>query len=69
VSDNYKPLFETPALFYAVALAIVVAPTPDPIHAIRAQHFSDAASGTRLSTRQSTWFLFVQDFSHCPGSH
>lgn len=33
VGDNYNHLFETPTLFYAVAIAIVVAGISDPIHA------------------------------------
>lgn len=32
VADNYNHLFEAPTLFYAVALAIVVAGLADPVH-------------------------------------
>lgn len=34
VADNYNHLFEAPTLFYAIALAIVVAGLADPIHAM-----------------------------------
>jgi len=34
VADNYNHLFEAPTLFYAIALAIVVAGLADPVHAI-----------------------------------
>ena len=33
VADNYNHLFEAPTVFYAAALAIVVAGLADPIHA------------------------------------
>ena len=39
ISDNYNHLFETPTLFYAVALAIVIEGAADPIHAICAWTF------------------------------
>jgi hypothetical protein len=32
VADNYNHLFEAPTLFYAVALAVVVAGLADPLH-------------------------------------
>lgn len=34
VADNYNHLFEAPTLFYAMALAIIVAGLADPIHAL-----------------------------------
>jgi hypothetical protein len=34
VADNYNHLFEAPTLFYAIALAIVVAGLADPVHAL-----------------------------------
>ncbi|MBS3960392.1 MAG: MAPEG family protein [Sandarakinorhabdus sp.] len=34
VADNYNHLFEAPALFYAIALAVVVAGLADPLHAM-----------------------------------
>ena len=39
VSDNYNHLFETPTLFYAIALAIVMAGAADPIQVFCAWAF------------------------------
>jgi hypothetical protein len=39
IGDNYNHLFEAPTLFYATALAIVVAGIADPIHAACAWAF------------------------------
>jgi hypothetical protein len=42
VADNYNHLFEAPTLFYAIALAIIVAGLADPIHATCAWVFLGA---------------------------
>lgn len=39
VSDNYNHLFETPTLFYAIALAVVIAGAADPIQVFCAWTF------------------------------
>jgi hypothetical protein len=39
VADNYNHLFEAPTLFYAVALAIVVAGLADAVHAAAASAY------------------------------
>lgn len=39
VSDNYNHLLETPTIFYAVALAIVVSGSADPVYSICAWVF------------------------------
>lgn len=39
MSDNYKPLFERQPVFYAVALAIAVAPSPIPSCNLRLAFF------------------------------
>jgi len=39
VADNYNHLFESPTVFYAVALAIVVAGIADPVYAVCAWAF------------------------------
>ena len=39
ISDNYNHLFEAPTVFYAVALAIIVAGLADPVYAVCAWVF------------------------------
>ena len=57
IGDNYNHLFEAPTLFYATALAIIVAGLADPIHAACAWAF--LASRVLHSLVQAT-------FNHVP---
>jgi hypothetical protein len=61
VADNYNHLFEAPTLFYAIALAVVVAGLADPLHAMAAW----AYVGLRVahSLVQATINLVVLRFS------
>jgi hypothetical protein len=65
VADNYNHLFEAPTLFYAVALAIVVAGLADPVHAwaawayvgFRALHSLVQATVNRVAVRFALFAL------------
>lgn len=65
VADNYNHLFEAPTLFYAVALAIVVAGLADPLHAaaawayvgLRAAHSLVQATINRVTLRFGLFLL------------
>ncbi|CAM3250215.1 MAPEG family protein [Sphingomonas antarctica] len=39
IADNFRHLFETPTIFYAISLAIVVVGLADPLHALCAWLF------------------------------
>ncbi len=63
VADNYRHLLETPTVFYAVALAIVVAGLADPVYAAcawlflaaRVAHSIVQATFNRVSVRAALY--------------